>query len=101
MLNNFETWINSNKQHLVDNNVFVEYKRNKAYEGPVSATVDVETDSIIGSITVWDIGACDIHLLTKDETAKELLTERYDLEEPKALFSVLEDVFGRIISHSI
>ena len=93
MIEAFEEWVATCGQRLKDKGVTVDFVRR---ESPSSAAVaTLESKTLVASITMWDIGACDVHMLSY-ETGMTVLGQRYDVQSFDEIAPVLEDVCRRM-----
>ena len=94
----FKKWLELNSQRLSEHRISISASENEGYLESPSMTAEVEGEKIMGVIIVWEIGCCDIHIISNDENAEELITERYDLNRETELISILDISLNKIMS---
>ena len=90
MVDRFEAWVCSYQDWLTTNGVSVEFVKREV------AVAILETPEFVSSITVWDIGACDIDMVSV-ETGISFFAQRYDFDSFDQILPVLEDMRWRIV----
>ena len=95
MVEEFEQWLWAHEQYFKDNGVKVDFTRRDSPSPAAVATL--ESRSLVASITVWETGACDIHVLSY-QTGGPVFVERYDLPSFDKVEPILEDVLKRFAS---
>ena len=93
MIEAFEEWVATCGQQLKDKGVAVDFVRRESPSPAAVATLESKT--LVASITMWDIGACDVHILSY-ETGRPVLGQRYDVQSFDEILPVLEDVCRRM-----
>jgi len=102
MLEEFEGWLRVNNESLRQKGIQVEFNPSNAelfkHVAPSqinkAAYAHFASDKCLGSITVWESGACDIDVLSI-ETGKPIWWKRYDLTTSEELRSVLANFAQR------
>jgi hypothetical protein len=95
MLDHFEAFFADKSQQLKDRGVRIEMKRHS--HAPNKMNVVLEADSYLASISAWEMGSLDLHVLDY-HTGECLLARRYDFKTTREMLSVLEDVYFHLIS---
>lgn len=98
MLNEFEEWFTLNEPLLRDRNVRIQLTRPEVSSDKNSVYVDVDTDSRMARVTLWDTGECDMEVINP-ETEETILYEHTVLQSSKELSAALESFFGKLQSH--
>ncbi len=93
MVDEFEQWFSTHQQYFQHNRIGVDFTR-RALPSP-AAFATFESKSFVASITVWETGACDIHVLSY-QTGEPVFAERHDLNSSDELETILEDAYTRI-----
>jgi hypothetical protein len=93
MIDLFEEWVATCRQRFKDKDGAVDFVRRESPSPAAVATLESKTR--VASITLWNIGACDIHMLSY-ETGRPVLGQRYDVKSFDEIASILEDVCRRM-----
>lgn len=98
MVDEFEKWILSNSTYLKDKGVSTDFRRRETPS--VAATVTLENKSIVADVTVWDIGACDVDMLSY-ETGEPIFSKRYDFTSFNEIVPALEEVCNKMTANAV
>jgi|SRR5262245_17268137 len=97
MIEEFEAWFREQEPQLEDSSVRIEITRRDIPSRAIMAVL--ENEVYIASLTLWQIGAFDIHVLSLSE-GKSVFDQRYDLENVTEMISILEDMYYKFLHHS-
>ena|SRR3979411_845541 len=97
MIKAFEKWVTSHRRELEHKGIAVDFARRDS-PSP-AAVVTLESKSLVGSITVWDSGACDLHMLSY-ETGEPVIGDRYDFQSIAEIEPVWEGVLRRMVGNN-
>ena len=88
MIVEFHQWFETNDNWLREKLVGIELKQGS---GRLAATTAyVESKTHLGCITIWETGALDAHVASRDN-AESVYAERWDLKNAEEMRSVLRD----------
>ena len=93
MIEEFEAWFKEHEPQFNDSSVQVEITQRNVSTRAITAVL--ESEVYIASLTLWEIGAFDIHVLSLSE-GKSVFDQRYDLENVAEMIFVLEDTYCKL-----
>lgn len=95
IIDKFEEWLRFNEPQLKDKNIRIEITRPEVSSNKESAYVDIDTDSLIARVTLWDTGECDMEIIDP-ETDETTLYRHVIFQSTEGMSSGLKTFFEQL-----
>ena len=96
MIEEFEAWFREHEPSFKDSSVQLKVTKRDICTRAIMA--ELESEWYIASITLWEAGGLDIHILSKSK-ANSVYAQRYDPENVTEMLSILEDTYCKLLHH--
>jgi len=95
MIEKMESWLRENRPAFIRDGVTAEFSPALDTD-PSSARIDFETPELLGRVTVWANGLCDLEMISVD-TGEQIRWEHRDNIGAESVVHVLTEFVGDLL----